>query len=45
MKKKPEPKTKGQQMAGKARMLTNHATDQERQRLLAGAMGLIYGGI
>jgi hypothetical protein len=44
MTRKPATKTKGQRMAEKARKLTNHASPEERQRLLAGAMTLIYGG-
>ena len=31
-------------MAEKARQLTNHATDSERERLLGVAMSLIYRG-
>ena len=42
MSKKLTQKTKGQQMAEKARQLTNNATDDERQRLLAKGMSLIY---
>ena len=44
MSKKLTQKTKGQRMAEKARKLTNHASDEERQRLLAGAMSMIYAG-
>lgn len=41
MSTKKEPKTKGQKMAGKARQLTNPATDSERKRLPGVAMNLI----
>ena len=44
MNTKKAPKTKGQKMAEKARQLTNHATDSERERLLGVAMSLIYRG-
>lgn len=39
-----EPKTKGTAIAEKARARTNDLTTAERQRNLAKAMTLIYGG-
>ena len=41
---KKEPKTKGTTIAEKARARSNGLTSAERQRHLAKAMTLIYGG-
>lgn len=41
---KKEPKTKGTEIAEKARARSNSLTSAERQRNLAKAMTLIYGG-
>jgi hypothetical protein len=44
MKKQNASPAKGQRLAEKARQKMNQATDSERQRLLAGALSVIYKG-